>query len=98
MGDVSAARVDAEALRQVAREHRAAADIIESAAQVRLRFDGAVAGREHVASGNSVRAALDERIASLRQWARAAGEVAEVLTSTTDRYLAADADAAARVG
>ncbi|OCB56676.1 hypothetical protein A5722_13600 [Mycobacterium vulneris] len=98
MGDVTAARVDAEALLQMARQYGAAAEIIESAAQVWLRFDGATAGREHTASGDSLRTALDERIASLRQWARAAGEVAAVLSGTTDRYLVADAGAAARVG
>lgn len=98
MGDVTAARVDAEALLQVARQFGAAAEIIEAGAQVRLRFDGATAGRVHTASGESLRAALEERIAPLRQWARAAGEVAAVLRNTTDRYLAADAGAAARVG
>lgn len=82
----------------MARQYGAAAEIIESAAQVWLRFDGATAGREHTASGDSLRTALDERIASLRQWARAAGEVAAVLSGTTDRYLVADAGAAARVG
>ncbi|CDO28034.1 type VII secretion target [Mycolicibacterium porcinum] len=98
MGDVTAARVDAEAVLQVARQYGAAAEIIESTAQVWLRFDGATAGREHIASGDSLSTALDDRIASLRQWARAAGEVAAVLRGTTDRYLAADAGAAARVG
>ncbi len=98
MGDVTAARVDAEALLQVARQYGAAAEMIESAAQVWLRFDGATAGREHIASGDSLRTALDERIVSLRRWARAAGEVAAVLRGTTDRYLAADAGAAVRVG
>ncbi|KHO23198.1 type VII secretion target [Mycolicibacterium setense] len=98
MGDVTAARVDAEALLQVARQYGAAAGIIESGAQVRLRFDGATAGRAHTACGDSLRTALDEIIMPLRQWARAAGEVAAVLTSTTDRYLVADAGAAARVG
>lgn len=98
MGDVTAARVDAEALLQVARQYGAAAEMIESAAQVWLRFDGATAGREHIASGDSLRTALDERIVSLRRWARAAGEVAAVLRGTTYRYLAADAGAAVRVG
>lgn len=98
MGDVTAARVNAEAVLQVARQYGAAAEIIESTAQVWLRFDGATAGREHIASGDSLSTALDDRIASLRQWARAAGEVAAVLRGTTDRYLAADAGAAARVG
>lgn len=98
MGDVTAARVDAEALLQVARQYGAAAEIIESGTQVRLRFDGATAGRAHTACGDSLRTALDGIIVPLRQWARASGEVAAVLTSTTDRYVVADARAAARVG
>ncbi|CRZ15995.1 type VII secretion target [Mycolicibacterium neworleansense] len=98
MGDVTAARVDTDALLEVARQYGAAAEIIESGVRVRLRFDGATAGRVHAVSGDSLRTALDERIASLHQWARAAGEVAAVLRSTTDRYVVADAGAAARVG
>lgn len=98
MGEVTTARVDAAALQQAARQYDAVAEIVDSGIRMRLRFDGATAGRAHTASGESVRAALDECIAPLRQWARAAGEVAAVLRSTTDRYIAADADAAARVG
>ncbi|MEE6165113.1 MULTISPECIES: type VII secretion target [unclassified Mycolicibacterium] len=98
MGEVDAAHVDVGALLDVARQHDVAADLVESCVGMALRFDGATAGREHTASGEALRTALDERIAPLRQWARAAGEVAALLRSTTDRYVAADAGAAARVG
>lgn len=98
MGDVTTARVDVAALLQTARQYDAVADFIDSDTRVRLRFDGATAGRSHTAAGESVRAALDECVAPLRQWARAAREVAAVLRSTTDRYVAADAGAAVRVG
>ncbi|WP_458319595.1 type VII secretion target [Mycolicibacterium brisbanense] len=98
MGEVDAAHVDVGALLDVARQYDAAAEIVESCVGVRLRFDGATAGREHTASGETLRTALDERIAPLSQWARAVGEVAAVLRSTTDRYVAADAGAATRVG
>ncbi|ART71840.1 hypothetical protein BTO20_27805 [Mycobacterium dioxanotrophicus] len=98
MGEVDAAHVDVGALLDAARQYDAAAEIIESCVGIRLRFDGATAGRDHTASGEALRTALDERTAPLRQWARAAGEVAAVLRSTTDRYVAADAGAAARVG
>ncbi|OBC06964.1 hypothetical protein A5784_09405 [Mycobacterium sp. 852013-50091_SCH5140682] len=98
MGEVDAAHVDVGALLDVARQYDIAADLVESCVGMPLRFDGATAGREHTASGEALRTALDERIAPLRQWARAAGEVAAVLRSTTDRYVAADAGAAARVG
>lgn len=98
MGEVTAAHVDAEALLQAARQYDAVSEIIDSGMRVRLRFDGATAGRAHTAAGESVRRALDECVAPLGQWARAAGEIAAVLRSTTGRYIAADADAAARVG
>ncbi|MFV8053633.1 type VII secretion target [Mycobacterium sp. 48b] len=98
MGDVTTARVDAAALLEVARQYDAVAETVDSGVRMRPEFGGATAGLAHTAAGESVRAALDECMASVRQWARAAGEVAAVLRGTTDRYVAADADAAARVG
>ena len=58
-------------------------------------FDGAVAGRAHVAAGNSVRMAVEDITDRLRQWSRAAAEIAAALTASADRY--ADADAAPRL-
>ncbi|WP_018601754.1 type VII secretion target [Mycobacterium sp. 155] len=98
MGEVDAAHVDVGGLLRAARQYDVAAGIITAGVRTRFRFDGAIAGRAHTFSGDALRTALDERAASLRQWARAAGEVAAILRSTTDRYVAADADAAARVG
>jgi excreted virulence factor EspC (type VII ESX diderm) len=98
MGEVDAAHVDVGELLQAARQYDAAAEIIEACVRVRLRFGGATAGRAHTTSGDALRTALDECTGPLRQWARAAGEVAAVLRNTTDRYVAADAGAAARVG
>lgn len=97
MGEVDAAHVDVGELLRAAHQYDAAAGIVDAATRARFRFDGATAGRAHTSSGDALRTALDERAASLRQWARAVGEVAAILRSATDRYVAADADAAVRV-
>ncbi|MGV0738641.1 type VII secretion target [Mycobacterium syngnathidarum] len=101
MGDVTAARVDGAALSSVAAGYDAVAADLDSVVRARLRglvFDGASAGRAHVADGDAVRSAVDELTDGLRRWSRASAEVAAVLRSSIDRYAVADSRAAARVG
>ncbi|MGV9802061.1 type VII secretion target [Mycobacterium sp. NPDC003449] len=97
MGEVDAARADIGALLGAARRYDTVADIVEADARPRLRFDGATAGHAHTAHGDAVRAALDGRADALREWARAAGEIAAVLRASADRYVVADAGAAGRM-
>ncbi len=101
MGDVAAARVDAAALSSVAAGYDTIAADLDSAVRNRLHgpvFDGATAGRAHTADGDAVRMAIDELTDGLRRWSRASAEVAAVLRASVDRYVVADARAAARVG
>ena len=101
MGDVEAARVDVAALRYVAHQYEAVADIVEVTIRARLSppvFDGSCAGRAHTFHGEAVRAALDDLAEPMQQWARASGDIALALRVSADRYVAADAEAAGRVG
>jgi uncharacterized protein YukE len=101
MGQPDAARVDVAALHAVARQYEAVADTIDGAVRnhmTGLMFDGAMAGRMHVARGDAVRAAVDQVASQLRQWSRAAVEIAATLRASADRYAEADASAARRVG
>lgn len=101
MGQPDVARVDVAALHAVARQYEAAADIVEGAVRTHLAglvFDGAAAGRVHVARGDALRVAVDDVVDQLRQWARAAAEIAAVLRASADRYVEADTSAARRVG
>jgi hypothetical protein len=101
MGDPDAARVDIGALLGVAREYDAVADTVDDAVRSHLSglaFDGASAGRVHVARGEAVRTAIDDVVAQLRGWARAATEIATALRVSADRYAEADSRAAQRVG
>lgn len=101
MGQPGAARVDVGALRAIAREYETAAQVVDGAVRTHLSdfaFGAACAGRAYVVHGDSLRAALDDVVMSLRQWSRAAGEVAAALRASADRYQDADARAAERVG
>jgi excreted virulence factor EspC (type VII ESX diderm) len=101
MGQPDVARVDVAALHAIARQYEAAADIVDSAVRTHLSglvFDGAAAGRAHVARGDSLRTAVDHVVGQLRQWSRAAAEIAAALRASADRYAEADARAASRVG
>jgi hypothetical protein len=101
MGQPEVARVDVAALHSVARQYEAAADIVDGAVRTHLTglsFDGAAAGRVHAARGDALRAAVDHVVDQLRQWSRAAAEIAAVLHASSDRYVEADARAARRVG
>jgi hypothetical protein len=101
MGQPEFARVDVAALHAVARQYQAAADIIDGAARTHLSglmFDGAAAGRGHVARGDALRTAVDHVVDQLSHWSRAAAEIAAALRASADRYTEADASAARRVG
>jgi hypothetical protein len=101
MGQPDVARVDVAALHVVASQYEAAADIVDAAVRTHLTglvFDGATAGRAHVARGDALRAAVDHVVDQLRQWSRAAAEIAAALRASADRYAEADANAASRVG
>jgi hypothetical protein len=77
--------VDTAAVRIVAARFDTAADIL-SGTLSGLRFDGAAAGRAHVAHGDAVRAAVERLAAVLAQWSRAAAEIAAALRADADRY------------
>jgi hypothetical protein len=101
MGQPDVARVDVAAVHAVARQYEAAAGIVDAAVRTHLTglvFDGATAGRAHVARGDALRTAVDRVVDQLRQWSRAAAEIAAALRASADRYAEADANAANRVG
>jgi hypothetical protein len=101
MGQPEVARVDVAALHTVAHQYETVADIVEGAVRTHLAglvFDGAVAGRMHVARGDALRAAVDHVVYQLRQWSRAVAEIAAALRASADRYAEADAGAARRLG
>jgi hypothetical protein len=92
-------RVDCAAVRAAAQRFDAAAEVLDEMLRgqlSRLRFDGAVAGRDHTAHGDAVRAALDRLSAGVVQWSRAAQEVAAALRVTADRYADAELRAVVR--
>ena len=101
MGERDVARVDVAALLGVARQYETTADIVEAAVRTHLSgltFDGAVAGRIHVARGDALRAAIDHVVGQLREWSRATTEIALALRASADRYADADSRVARRVG
>lgn len=101
MGQAGATRVDVGALREIAREYESAAQIVDDAVGTHLSdfaFGAASAGRAYVPHAETLRAVLDDVVASLRQWSRASGEIAVALRSSAGRYQDADVRAAGRVG
>jgi Excreted virulence factor EspC, type VII ESX diderm len=95
------ARVDVAALIGIARQYDAVADIVDAAVRTHLSapaFDGFTAGRSHTARGDTLARAVDEVADQMRQWARAATEIAATLRASADRYLEADARATHRLG
>jgi excreted virulence factor EspC (type VII ESX diderm) len=100
MGEADLAQVDVAVLLGVARQYDVVAEIVDSVVRAHLTgmaFDGVLAGRAHVDSGDAVRTAVDRVTDQLRQWSRAATEIAVVLGAAADRYDTADADAARRL-
>ena len=94
------AGIDVGAVRAVADQFDAAADLVDRAAGdhlARLAFGGACAGRAHVARGDALRVGLQRLAAQLSQWSRAAGEIAVALRVSAGRYADAERYAAARI-
>lgn len=101
MGTSGVARVDTAVIGAIAREYETAASILDRAVRTHLsgvEVGGAISGRAYTAQGDALRTALDGLTTSLRQWSRAASEIAAVLRVSADRYQEADALAARRVG
>ncbi|OBI50066.1 hypothetical protein A5707_15395 [Mycobacterium kyorinense] len=93
--------VDVSAVRAVANRFDTTADLIDGAARDRLSrlgFDGATAGRAHIASGDALHTAVYRLTAALSQWARASAEIAAALRVGAERYADADRRGAARIG
>ncbi|MCB0934153.1 MAG: ESX-1 secretion-associated protein [Mycobacterium sp.] len=87
--------VDLATLDAAAQRLDAAAEIVQNASNVRLQFDGAVAGRSHTAAGAAVRNAVESLIADARRWASTAGEAASALRAGVNLAAHAEADSAA---
>jgi hypothetical protein len=101
VGELDTARVDVAAVLEAARQYDTASDIVDAAIRTHLtglRFDGAVAGRVHTAQGDVLALAIDDLVHGLRQWARAATEIAAELRSCADRYVDVDDRGARRIG
>ncbi|OBG81084.1 hypothetical protein A5699_00420 [Mycobacterium sp. E802] len=101
MGQLDLARIDVAAVLAAAQQYDAIADLLEGNSRNRLScpaFGGATAGRQHVAHGEAVRSGTQDLADAVRQWARAAGEIAAMLRLCADRYAATDELAASRVG
>jgi Excreted virulence factor EspC, type VII ESX diderm len=101
MGEIESAHVDVGALLDVASRCDAIADVVDGLARGelgRLAFDGAVAGRDHVARGNGLRRAVEDVVDQTHEWARAMRETAAALRASGDRYVDVDARGVARLG
>lgn len=101
MGEPDAAHVDAAALLSIADRYDAAGELVATAVRIHLAhlaFDGATAGSAHAAAGDRLRRVVDDVVCGLRQWSRAATEVATALRMSADRYADADARASGRLG
>jgi hypothetical protein len=101
MGDIESTRVDVGALLDVAGGYDAVADAVEGLARThlaRLTFDGAWAGRDHVARGDAVRRAVDGVVDQTVVWSRAMREISSALRVSAGRYVDADARNADRLG
>ncbi|MGE2729981.1 type VII secretion target [Mycolicibacterium vaccae] len=101
MGTTGAAHVDVAAVHAVAREYEAASAIVDAAVRNQLSalaFGGATAGRAHLAHGDALRRAVNDVVVGLRQWSRAAAEIAAVLHASADRYRESDLRSGERLG
>lgn len=89
--------VDPAALRAAARTLETAAEIVLDAVGSHLRglrFDGAVAGRAHAASGWALRAATDSLAGDADRWGHAVRELAVVVSAGADQHAGREAHAA----
>jgi hypothetical protein len=95
------ARLDAAALRDVARQFDTSAAVIDGAVSTHLSalgFGGATAGRAYAPRGDALRAALERTADALAEWSRASAEIAAALRSSADQYVGSDARNAAGLG
>lgn len=93
--------VETAALRAAADRFDAGAELIDGAARSqlgRLTFDGACAGRAHVAAGDALRHALDRWAGELSRWSRASTGIAAALRTGAASYADAELRAAGRIG
>ena len=98
MGEIESARVDVEALLDLADRCNAVADMVDGLARThlgRLMFDGAVAGRDYTGRGNAMRRAVDAVVDPVHVWARALHEIASALGASAGSYAEAEALSAA---
>ena len=101
MGEIESAHVDVGAVLGVAGRCDAVADVVDGVARGRLgrlAFDGALAGRDHVARGDAVRRAVADGGDQTPDWGRAMRDIAAALRASADRYVDGDARGAARLG
>lgn len=101
MGTTDAAHVDVAAVHTVAREYEAASSLIDAALRNHmsaLSFGAATAGQAYLIHGDALRRGMNELTAGLRQWSRAAAEIAIVLRAGADRYHDVDVRAGERLG
>ncbi|GBE66921.1 hypothetical protein MFM001_33830 [Mycobacterium sp. MFM001] len=92
--------IDVAAVRAVANRIDDSAELIAGAARSQLAglaFGGAVAGRAHIARGDTLHTAVNRLADELSQWARASFEIAAALRGGADRYVEADRRGADRV-
>lgn len=97
---IAPTEIDVAAAYRIADRLEDAAELIGRASSdhlARLAFGGAVAGREHAARGDAVRAELERLAAVVSQWWQVSVEVAASVRSSADRYAEADALAAQRI-
>jgi len=101
MGTRDVARADIAAISGIARQYDAVSAMVDAAVRTHLdvqAFGASTAGRSHIARGEALGRAVDEVADRMRQWGRAAAEVAAALHASADRYSQADARAADRLG
>lgn len=93
--------VDVAAVRAIASQFAATAEIVDGAPRTnlsQLTFGGATAGRAHIAGGDALRVSLTRLAGELFQWSRATREIAAALQASADSYTDAELRGAARIG
>lgn len=86
-------RVDTVSARAAAQYYDNAAYTLENAVTahlLRLGYSAQTAGYRYGASGDAIRIAMDRLAAAVTQWSRAAAEIAVVIRTEVDRYVAAE--------
>lgn len=91
------AQIDVAVLADAASRFDAIAASLDRIAASRVTFGAARAGRAHAASGEAVRGALELLGDDVRSWSRAVAEIASQVRISADRYVGAEARAAARL-